>query len=215
MDAQTLLRQQWQQMLQSRSIDPDKNDQLFANLIRAYNKRSRNYHNPEHLADMFRHFERHWPHLSNPDLVAAAIFFHDVIYNPARRDNEVKSAEYAAKKLPILGFSPEETRIVCDYILATQKHELPENARPDLAWLLDFDLAILGSDWKTYQEYTQKIRREYQVYPDILYKPGRRKAMEHFLRRATIFHTATFRELFEIQARSNIKREIDFSAKNQ
>lgn len=208
MDAQTLLRQQWQQMLLSRSYDLDMSERIFETVLLAYGKRGRHYHNPDHLAEMFRHFDRRRQQLKNPDLVAAAIFFHDVVYNPARSDNEVKSAEYADKNLPVLGFSPEETRIVCDFILATQGHELSQNAHPDLAWLLDFDLAILGSDWEIYQDYTQKIRREYRVYPDFLYKPGRRKVLEHLLNRGNIFQTVVFRKLFEIQARSNLEKEI-------
>lgn len=210
MDDQALLCHQWQQMLQSRIYEPEKSEAIFTALVRAYSKRRRHYHNPGHLADMFRHFDRRRQQLKNPDLVAAAIFFHDVVYNPARRDNELKSAEQAAKDLPDLGFTPEEIHIVFDFILATQKHELTEDAHPDLAWLLDFDLAILGSDWETYLQYTQKIRREYRLYPDVLYKPGRRKVLEHFLERANIFQTAELREAYEWQARSNIGREITY-----
>lgn len=195
-------------MLQARLCEPEKSEEIFETLLWAYRKRGRHYHNPEHLADMFRHFDQHRERLKNPELVAAAIFFHDVVYNPARRDNERKSAAYAAKTLPILGFSPEEVRVIFDFILATQKHELPGNAHPDLAWLLDFDLAILGSDWETYREYTQKIRKEYRIYPDALYMPGRRKVLEHLLKRGNIFQTARFRESFEMPARINLEREI-------
>jgi predicted metal-dependent HD superfamily phosphohydrolase len=40
---------------------------------------------------------------------------------------------------------------------------------------LDADLSILGKDLDTYLAYTKMIRKEYSIYPDFLYKPGRKK----------------------------------------
>lgn len=204
----TPLRIHWEQMTKGRAHDPARGEQVFESLLRAYQQRNRHYHNAEHLAAMFGLFDQYRQHLERPDLVAAAIFFHDVVYNPARHDNEAKSAAYAAKHLPALGFTPEECATAGQMILATQKHELPAGAHPDLPWLLDFDLAILGAGWETYLDYTRKIRREYRIYPDMLYKPGRRKAMEHFLQRPVIFQTPAFRDLYEAKARENIGREL-------
>lgn len=74
---------------------------------------------------------------------------------------------------------------------------------------IDADLSILGADWETYFSYMQKIRREYAVYPDLLYKPGRRKVIEHFLSMPVIFKTDIFRRRFEAQAQDNLKQELE------
>lgn len=184
---------------------------LFADLKKRYSEKGRYYHNLDHLAAMFRLFDEYKAHLQNPDIVALASFFHDVVYKATRKDNEEASAIFAEKKLSEAGFSAEKTALVRDFILATKNHLLPENTHPDLAFLLDFDLATLGAPREVFEAYSQQIRREYAIYPDVLYRPGRRKALEHFLQRPFIFHTPVFREKLEQRARENIRREIGSS----
>ena len=79
----------------------------------------------------------------------------------------------------------------------------------DNAYLLDLDLSILGTDWEIYNKYTQNIRKEYKIYPDILYKPGRKKVLKHFLERDSLYFTERFKTKFEKQARNNLIQEID------
>ncbi len=50
----------------------------------------------------------------------------------------------------------------------------------DINYLLDADLSVLGKDRETYLVYTQMIRKEYSIYPDFLYKPGRKKFLNIF-----------------------------------
>jgi hypothetical protein len=63
-------------------------------------------------------------------------------------------------------------------------------------------------DWETYLDYCQKVRKEYSIYPDLLYNLGRRKVLEHFLQMKMIFKTEAFFNRFEQNARQNIGREI-------
>lgn len=72
-----------------------------------------------------------------------------------------------------------------------------------------FDLKILSKDWEDYSIYFQQIRKEYSIYPDFLYNPGRKKALQHFLEHDYIYQTETFRNLYERQAKRNIQKEID------
>jgi predicted metal-dependent HD superfamily phosphohydrolase len=69
-------------------------------------------------------------------------------------------------------------------------------------------LKILSKEWKEYEVYFKQIRKEYKIYPDMLYNPGRKKALQHFLENEFIFQTETFRTKYEKQARENIQREI-------
>lgn len=182
--------------------------EMLDDLQKRYSKKSRHYHNFDHLAAMFRLFDAHYDQLQDPDIVALAIFFHDAIYKPARKDNEEASAVFAKKMLEKAGMEKGKTDLLQSFILATKNHILPEHAHPDMAFLLDFDLAILGASPGDYDAYALKIRHEYRIYPDILYRPGRCQALEHFLRRPFIFQTPVFRKKFEQQARENLSREI-------
>ncbi|MHC0441458.1 HD domain-containing protein [Flavobacterium sp. 3-210] len=97
-------------------------------------------------------------------------------------------------------------QLVFDAICATQQHQ--QNVIEDINWLIDFDLKILAKDWEDYKIYIKQIRKEYRIYPDFLYKPGRAKALKHFVENEFIFQTEEFRNLYEEKARNNIENEI-------
>lgn len=173
-------------------------------LEKAYSNKSRHYHNLTHIAAMIESFETYHDQLQNPNEILFSIFYHDFVYLSSKKDNELKSAEFA------LAILPENTMLdkqfVFDAICATQQHK--HNETEDINWLIDFDLKILARDWDDYKIYFEQIRKEYRIYPDFLYKPGRAKALKHFLENEFIFQTDEFRKLYEEKARMNIEKEI-------
>lgn len=180
--------------------------QNWADLEKAYSKKSRYYHNLTHLKEMIASFEKYRDKLQNPNEILFSIFYHDFVYSASKKDNELKSAEYALAILP--ENSNLNRQLVFDAICATQQHQ--QNAIEDINWLIDFDLKILAKDWDDYKIYFEQIRKEYHIYPDFLYKPGRAKALKHFLQNEFIFQTDEFRNLYEEKARANIEKEISF-----
>ena len=101
----------------------------------------------------------------------------------------------------------EEVKIkeIIACIKASKTHTLNgRDSESDLAWFLDFDMSILGSTWESYLVYTQQIRREYSVYPDIIYNNGRKNFLQQSLASPSIFHTSLFKGQYERQARHNI-----------
>jgi predicted metal-dependent HD superfamily phosphohydrolase len=176
----------------------------WMDLEKAYSKKSRHYHNLTHIKDMIASFDTYHNQLDNPNEILFSILYHDVVYSASKKDNEHKSAEYA------LAILPEniklDKQLVFDAICATQQHQ--HNEVEDINWLIDFDLKILARDWDDYQIYFEQIRKEYSIYPDFLYKPGRAKALKHFLENEFIFQTDEFRKLYEDKARFNIEKEI-------
>ena len=46
-------------------------------------------------------------------------------------------------------------------------------------------------------------------YPDLLYKPGRKKVLQHFLSMERIFKTEQFFSRFEDKARKNLLQEFE------
>lgn len=168
-----------------------------------YSKKNRYYHNWIHIEAMTKNWLEYKNQLENPIEVLLGIYYHDVIYVSTRKDNELKSAQLIFKEFKK---SKEiDLNIIYNLILCTQTHNATTN---DEKWLVDFDLQILGKDWKIYKNYCEQIRKEYRIYPNFMYNPGRKKALLHFLDKETIYQTEPFRTQYEKQARENIKREI-------
>lgn len=173
---------------------------------KSYSQKNRKYHNLTHLENMILELENVKEETSDYDVMLFSVFYHDIIYKATSKDNEEKSAEVAKTRLDKLNISNERITKIYNQILATKSHKRSDDS--DTNFLLDADLAILGKDWKVYENYIQQIRKEYSIYPDFLYNPGRKKVLTHFLEFDEIFKTDHFKEKYEKMARENIQREI-------
>ena len=176
----------------------------WKDLKKVYSGKSRHYHNLVHLDEMIVLYETYKSKLQFPDELLYSIFYHDYVYKVTKKDNEQKSAEYALSILP--SNASLNKQLVFEMICATQLHQ--HNESEDTNWLIDFDLKILSKDWKDYKKYCEQIRKEYKIYPDFLYKPGRKKALHHFLENDFIYQTPEFRTKYEQTAKQNIQHEI-------
>ena len=182
-------------------------ENLWAEIEKKYAEKGRHYHNLGHLDNMSTELENVRNKITCFTSVSFSIFYHDAIYNSTSKSNEEKSAEFAIKHLQKLGTDLRFREKVSEQILATKLHERSHDN--DINYLLDADLSILGAGPDDYLAYTQKIRKEYSIYPDLLYKPGRKKVLQHFLDSESIFKTNYFIENYEVQARKNIRAEIE------
>ncbi len=90
------------------------------------------------------------------------------------------------------------------------QHQVSEES--DTNFFIDADLAILGASEDVYREYSKRIRREYNFYPDVIYMPGRKKVLKRFLDMSTIFKTTYFQEKYEEKAKMNLKLELEVLA---
>ncbi|MGE6356170.1 HD domain-containing protein [Flavobacterium sp. NPDC079362] len=198
------LQKIYSELLTNIGFSANEIQQNWTDLEKAYSNKSRHYHNLKHLEDMIECYETYFDKLKLPNEVLFSIFYHDYIYKSSKKDNELRSAEYALSILP--ENIQLDKQLVFDAICATQQHQ--HNTNEDINWLIDFDLKILARDWEEYKIYFEQIRKEYSIYPDFLYKPGRAKALKHFLENEFIFQTEEFRDLYEEKARFNIEKEI-------
>jgi len=198
------LQEEYRNMMHKIGFEANKIKDLWLDLEKVYSGKSRYYHNLTHLEEMIVLFDHYRTRLQFPDEVLYSIFYHDYVYKVTRKDNELKSAE---KAISILSDEVKlDKNLVFDMICATQLHQ--HNAMEDINWLIDFDLKILAKEWNDYQMYCNQIRKEYRIYPNFMYQPGRKKALEHFLKPKFIFQTLEFRTKYEQSARTNIEREI-------
>lgn len=197
----------YKSLTSSYSSDQPLINSLWQEIEKSYSGSNRHYHNLSHIEYMLEKAEQFKSQIEDYDTLLFSIFYHDIVYKATRKDNELKSAQLAEKRMMELGVPPEKIKKCFEQIVATQHHEPTEDN--DTQYLLDIDMSILGEDSTTYKNYTEKVRREYSIYPNFLYHPGRKKVLQNFLRQDRIFQTEEFFEHFEKQARDNIKDEID------
>ncbi len=202
------LKSEWVALASNYSEDHILIQKLWETIEKHYSHKSRHYHNLNHIYNMLIQAEDLKAKIVDYDAFRFSIWYHDIIYKSTKKNNEIKSADFSKKELKSLNFDENRIKIVEKLIKSTQKHDILLFANSDNAYLLDIDLSILGTDWNIYENYINNIRKEYVIYPDFMYKKGRKKAMMHFLEREQIYFTSEFKKRFENQARENISKEI-------
>ncbi|WP_375580332.1 hypothetical protein ABWH96_04655 [Marivirga tractuosa] len=200
------LRTIWNELTSRYTENDELIDELWTEIEKKYTAKKRHYHNLTHLEYMTDRAIKHKDLLIDFDTVLFSIFYHDIVYNIKRQNNEQKSAEIAYDRLSKLGVPAYKIAACQNQIIATKDHN--DNDSSDTNYLVDFDLAILGDTTENYKTYRKKIRDEYSIYPDFLYRKGRKKVLQHFLDMDRIFKTKEFYENFELPARENLKTEL-------
>jgi predicted metal-dependent HD superfamily phosphohydrolase len=183
---------------------------LWNDILDHYTEPYRFYHNIQHVAELFSWSERYLPQIEQPAVLGFAILYHDVVYDTFKDNNEEESAKLAREHLTTLLVKPAIIDKVESLILATKNHSLITNngEAKDMALFLDFDLAMLGAEWDVYEEYSHKIRKEYRQYPDVVYNPGRKHALEKLMDSAQLYYTPEMDEMLGQKARNNMFREV-------
>lgn len=181
--------------------------QLWTEINTQYSTKGRFYHNVSHLDQVIEQLLQVKHEITDWPIIVLSVAYHDIIYKPGRKDNEEKSAELARGRLAVLGL-PEAALAKCkQQILFTKTHVRADDL--DTNFFTDADLSILGSESDTYARYARLIRQEFRRYPDLLYTPGRRNVLRHFLGMHSIFKTTYFQNKYEKQARVNIANELN------
>ena len=193
------------------AITPAVITDLWQDIATRYNEPQRAYHTLKHIQQLFEQFDQIKDKLYEPHIIALALYYHDVIYEPRRSDNELKSAEYAVEALKDY-LSAEQCQHIYALIMMTATHQLNEwtdpNKDSDAAYLLDMDLSILGAPWYQYDQYAQAVRQEYVHVAKEDYRTGRITVLQKLLTHTTLYLTDYYHSRLEEQARDNIKHEI-------
>ena len=186
---------------------------LWQDIAARYNEPQRSYHTLKHIQQLFEQLNQIKDKLYEPHIIALALYYHDVIYDPRRSDNELKSAEYALTALRCY-LNEEQCQHIYALIMMTANHQIDkledEDKISDAAYLLDMDLSILGGSWSEYQQYAQAVRQEYVHVAKEDYRVGRITVLQKLLTHTTLYLTDYYHSRLEEQARDNIKREISF-----
>jgi len=204
------VKQKWKQ-LTAFSKKEELKQQLWEEIVYRYSEQHRHYHNLTHLGFLFTLCDKYLDKIKNPAVVDFAIIYHDIVYDTYRSDNEALSADIAEAHLTQLNINQKLLINIKEFIIASKDHVIAEDAplKEDLAIFLDFDMAILGSGEEYYKLYSENIRQEYTKYPDDLYKPGRKLALQKMLAVEHIFQSPIFKKDLETAARENIQKETN------
>ncbi len=172
----------------------------------AHGQTGRAYHTLDHILDCLARLDEAGAPADYRDPVEAAIWFHDVVYDPHRADNETRSGEWAAR---VLSAAQAPARMVgrIGELIRITAHKSPA-ADPEGALLCDVDLSILGRAEAEFERYERRIREEYAWVPEPLYRTTRARILSSFLERERIFLTDHFHDRYEATARANLRRMV-------
>jgi len=199
-----------------------------ARLTKAMTDDSRWYHNVSHIAQLWRRHRRygHAENLVSPAierLIASAIAFHDCIVEPARRDNEERSAVVWMRASVGAPLEKHDREWVAETIRATRDHlsyeprldiearnpaegalaQLRERAR---IWVLDLDLTSIGESEEVFDRNTAALRREALHMSEADWRAGQASFLGRLMKAPRIYRTPTLAKIYEEPARRNIIR---------
>jgi predicted metal-dependent HD superfamily phosphohydrolase len=181
--------------------NPEEAEALWHHLDVLYGEPHRRYHNLRHIASSLGELDGCGMDLP---LIEGAIWFHDVIYDPRRSDNEQASIEWFVRST--LPWLEPSSRSAISALITVTDFRSPPTDDPD-AWLMvDIVLAILSAAPDEYDAYCLSIQKEYRHVADEAFREGRAKVMSSFLANP-IYRTPGFTPR-EDRARENIAREL-------
>ncbi len=194
-------------LLTNYSDDESQIKNLWSEIEKNYSHKKRHYHSLHHLENLFVQLSAVKADIQHWNVSLFTLFYHDIVYDPKKSNNEEKSAELAEQRMNQLLIPFTYIEKCKAQILATKSHLISTDK--DTNYFTDADLSILGQDTESYLIYAKNVRKEYSIYPDILYNPGRKKVLNHFLSMERIYKTEYFHTNFENQAKQNLRFELN------
>ena len=177
----------------------------WAALVAAWSEPHRRYHDLAHLAAVLGLVGELAGAAADADAVRLAAWYHDVVYDPERTDNEQVSAERARAGLRGL-VTDERLDEVARLVRLTAGHDpAPDDANG--AVLCDADLAVLAAPPEAYAAYASAIRLEYGHLSDEEFTAGRIAVLEHLLALPTLYRTEAAQPWTDT-ARANLTAEL-------
>lgn len=141
-----------------------------AEVRRRYSEPHRHFHTTDHLNDVLGQiFDIYNCPLDLVPMVIAGVF-HDIVYDPQRKDNEERSIEVLEFYISDSQKNPDIIEQAKKIILATKTHDKIHDLISDFN---KFDCSILDRDLPDLLKWEEQIRKEYSFAPWDVYKERR------------------------------------------
>jgi len=187
----------------------------------AYSQPHRSYHSWAHIDELLAGLERFHSLATRPDLIAAAIFWHDAVHLARDPDGKIRSDRQNVRD-SVAAFRRHtlleggEAQAVEDLVMATSDHvgaraqtEHYPGFSDDLDLFVDLDLSPLAAPWEVFAANTQKIRSESIGVEEAEFAANQSKMLEGLATGdAPVFRRAETRAVWDATARVNLARCI-------
>jgi len=187
----------------------------------AYGEPQRAYHAWPHIDDMLRKLDARRRLAARPDLVAAAVFWHDAVYRTREGDRRPRPDRDNVRDSAALfrrheRFDPADAAAVEEMILATAGHAAARASGErypgfggDFDLFLDLDLSSLAAPWPVFAENLEKIRCEYAFVAEPEFSRERLAFLEGLARAPRLFRRGECAAEWNAPARANLARCVD------
>lgn len=202
-------------------IESDYQRGAWTELDARYREKHRAYHTWEHINEIFDRLKEFSNLATRRDIIVAAIFWHDAIYDlhdddgslRADRDNVRASAALFRRYVSL---DEDDADAVQELIMGTADHlhAKPSQERypgfsDDFDLFLDMDLGSLASPWKQFEANLDKIRFENSMTSEAEFCRSQIALLTSFNDQApTLFRRKETREKWSHDAVANLRRCI-------
>ena len=183
-------------------------DYWWHEILENYTKKWKFYHNLNHVYSFVNLFEKYNKFINNyKNEFLISIYFHDIIYIPSRNDNEEESINMFNKFYNEVKPNNLNKEKVIEFIAETKNHSLSKDYDFELDLFLDMDMQIVSDE--NWEEYENKIRKEYCFMDENEYKNKRRQFLQSLVNKNRLFRTQIFYDTYEQIAKNNITNIIN------
>jgi predicted metal-dependent HD superfamily phosphohydrolase len=186
----------------------DDSSAIHERLLDGYNEPHRHYHTLDHIEHCLGMFEQCKSLVNHADTLELAIWFHDAILDPARRDNEARSTELYLQLSG--GAQSEVQRQAVHRLIMSTLHDSEFLDDDDSIYMVDIDLSSFGLPWDEFLRDSRSIRAERSQLSDENYYLNQTRFQRSLLARPRFYLSDFFFDRLETRARTNLARYFDY-----
>ena len=186
----------------------DDSETVHQQLLDAYREPQRHYHTLAHIEHCMSMFDLCESLCAWPDALEIAIWMHDVILVPGKRDNEALSAQLYMDLSA--GRHDDEMRALINRLIMATLHDGNSLEDADSIYMVDIDLSSFGLSWDEFLRDSLDLRAENPHLSDSEYRLNQTGFQRMLLARPRFFLSDFFFERYEKQARNNLDRYFEY-----
>lgn len=172
--------------------------------VKSYSRDGLYYHTCKHVFYLIHNADYNGIDLESWEKLA--IFFHDVVYHPGKRRNEILSGYFMRSMCE--PYLPWEMVNKTEYAIQQTANYLKPDVSMDVYKILDLDLIGFACKKDDFDRANKDIEKEFSCFTKGEYLSGRVEFLKQLIDRAPIYRSEGFACLEE-KAIYNIKNELD------